>query len=164
MRAKSISEFGSFMSEDDDDEEFCCSWAVGWACDRSRLLASTDDDGAIEWWFWNGCIIDKDDVRCKWDTCVIPLFKDDDTQTDIKTEIDFFHALLKTFFPMSPHSSICVVNFETDKRQTTLNCTNGSPSTIFNSNRASLICFILVLLSFDSIAWHTAAVIYFGWQ
>lgn len=68
------------------------------------------------------------------------------------------------YFRPSPHSSICVVNFETDKRQTTLNCTNGSPSTIFNSSRASLICFILVLLSFDSIAWHTAAVIYFGWQ
>lgn len=98
ISAKSISEFGSFMSDEDDDDEFCIwSWPAGWACDRSRLLAWTVDDGAIEWWFWNDCIIDNVDVRCKWDTCDIPLLNDDDTQTDIKTLLIFL-ALYERLF------------------------------------------------------------------
>lgn len=86
INAKSISGFGSFASDDDDDEEFCiCScWLDCWARDMSRLFARTDvEDGAIWWWLWKGCIIE-DNVECKWDACDdIPL-NDDETQTDIK--------------------------------------------------------------------------------
>lgn len=89
INASSISGFGSFGSFDD------VFWLCTWLCVVDNDADDDDDDddvivddisiedGAI-WWFWNGCIIDRADDICKWDTwVVIPLFNADDTQTDI---------------------------------------------------------------------------------
>lgn len=88
INAKSISEFGSFCASDeddidDDDDEFS-NWEFDWDKDGWFIV-----DGAI-WWFWNGCIIDKADVICRWETCDIPLLKEDDTQIDI-CRLHFFN-------------------------------------------------------------------------
>lgn len=104
IKAKSISGFGSLPSDDDDDDDvcICICWFVCWDCDKSRPLWMLED-GAIWWWFWKECIIDKDDVRCKWDKCVIPLFKDEDTQADIKNCLNliFFQQFFKLFLQIN---------------------------------------------------------------
>lgn len=89
MRASSISELGSFISDDDDEDELCSwsCWLDWFAWDKSSPAFPMLADGAIWWCVGYGCIIDRLDVRCKWDAWVIPLLRDDDTQTDIKTSI-----------------------------------------------------------------------------